>query len=361
MRSAKSSRAAFVRVFGAAGAVMAAGCSGHPEPEPVVAGQVIERTGPRVNRSEPIKPPRLKPGDCVGIVACGSPARKLEEIQRAKDNLALLGLVPVTASNLFETNGYLAGSDLERAEQFNGFVRDEQIRAIIALRGGYGAMRILDSIDYDALVRDPKIVVGFSDVTAILNAITVRTGLVTFHGPVAGHGIYTEAVLAGLRRALMQTEPIGAIASNAGPAMFPSNRSASGVIYGGNLSIIASLCGTDYQIPAKKTILLLEDVNEAPYRIDRMLTQLRLSGLLETVSAVGLGQFVHCVVNADVDDLPSFTIEQTIQDRLGDLKCPIVAGLPFGHIATQTTLPIGINALADTRAGVISIAEAAVS
>jgi muramoyltetrapeptide carboxypeptidase len=268
----------------------------------------------------------------------------------------------VITPHLSDACGYLAGPDSSRLYQFNAFARDPHIRGIIALRGGYGTMRLLDGIDYDALVKDPKVLIGFSDITALLNAVSAKTGLITFHGPVAGHGHFTETVIRGLRRAVMSTKPIGQIAAANDPrertTMYPP---ASGRIYGGNLSLVAALCGTPYAIPSAASILLLEEVNEAPYRVDRMLTQLRLGGYLDDVAGIALGQFVHCVPNEETDDVPSFSIAETLDDRLFGLRCPIVAEFPFGHIAAQTTIPIGARATLDAQARIMSIDETAVS
>jgi muramoyltetrapeptide carboxypeptidase len=224
-------------------------------------------------------------------------------------------------------------------------------------------MRILDLIDYDALIHDPKVIIGFSDVVALLNAISVQTGLVTFHGPVAGHGDFSDAVVSGLTRAIMSSSPIGTIASrrlDRVPA-FGLRGSTTGRVYGGNLSIVTALLATPYAVPTAGTVLLLEEVNEAPYRVDRMLTQLRLAGALKNASAIALGQFVHCVANSETDDVPSCTVEEALQDRFSHLRCPIVSNLPFGHIASQATIPIGVQATVDSKANTLTIDESAVT
>ena len=268
----------------------------------------------------------------------------------------------MTAPHLADSFGYLAGSDAARASDFNAFARNPQIRGIIALRGGYGTMRILDIVDYEAVANDPKVIIGFSDVTALLNAVAARTGVTTFHGPVAGHGEFSLEVANGLRRATMTAEPIGRIRARDGyPLRIGSLSSARGRIFGGNLSIVAALCGTAFAVPCLGSIMLFEDVKEAPYRVDRMLTQLRLSGALEAAAAVALGQFVDCIPNTGTDDTPSATIEETLRERLGDLRIPVITNLPFGHIASQVTFPIGVLANVDSTAQTLTIEESAVS
>ncbi len=215
------------------------------------------------------------------------------------------------------------------------------MRGIFALRGGYGTMRILDAIDYAALAADPKVVLGYSDLTALLNAITQRTGLVTFHGPVAALSQFTESETAWLRRIVMQAQAAGELDAAEAVVLVAGN--ARGRLAGGNLSLVASLIGTAYEIDTSGALLVLEEVEEAPYRIDRMLTQLRLSGALERISGVLVG----CCANCDVDHAHPYAampLAETLRDRLGDLGVPVVTELPIGHSGEQWTLPIGIEA-----------------
>jgi muramoyltetrapeptide carboxypeptidase len=303
-----------------------------------------------------VKPLRLVTGDRVGLVALAGPLRHAADLDHAKRHAAMLGVRLVVGEHVHDLDGYLAGSDATRADDFNRFARDPTIRAIFSLRGGYGTMRILDRIDYDALAADPKIVLGFSDLTALLNAITARTGLITFHGPVAGHPLPDHAI-AGMRDALMSTKPLGVL-------RVPSSGSLSGGrararIVGGNLSLVAALSGTPYAVPCAGNILLLEDVKEAPYRVDRMLTQLTLSGELQSLAGIALGSFRDCKPRED-DDKPSWTIDETLRDRLAPLKIPMITHLPVGHVEDQWTLPLGMTVSFDGDAGTLSIEESAV-
>ncbi len=232
--------------------------------------------------------PALRDGDAVALVAPAGPIAADEQFARAEDVVRSLGLVPRIARYARQRRGYLAGSDDERASDFNDAVRDPEIRGIFALRGGYGTMRILDAIDYAALAANPKVVLGYSDLTAILNTITQRTGLVTFHGPVAALSPFTENESAWLRRALMRSEPLGELHDANAYAI--TGGTACGRLCGGNLSLVTSLLGTPYEIDTSRAILLIEEVDEAPYRIDRMLTHLRLSGALSRAAGILVGR-----------------------------------------------------------------------
>lgn len=303
-----------------------------------------------------MKPAALARGDKVGLVALAGPLRHARDLDYAKHQAAMLGVRLVLGDHIHDHDGYLAGGDATRADDFNQFARDPSIRAIFSLRGGYGTMRILDRIDYAALSADPKVVLGFSDLTALLNAITTRTGLVTFHGPVAGHFV-PEHAITGIRNAIMTTEPLGMLRVPAVGTL--SSGVARGRLVGGNLSLVAALSGTPYAVPCSENILMLEDVKEAPYRVDRMLTQLTLGGDLESVAGIALGSFRDCVPGED-DDQPSWTIDETLRDRLAGLGKPMITRLPVGHIEDQWTLPLGMVANFDGNAGTLTVNEAAV-
>lgn len=240
-----------------------------------------------------------------------------------------------------QRRGYLAGSDRERAADFNQAARDPLVRGIFALRGGYGTMRILDAIDYAALAADPKVVLGYSDLTALLNAITQRTGLITFHGPVAALSKFTENETAWLRRAIMQPQPLGVLDAPGAAAIAAG--SAQGRLCGGNLSLVTALLGTPYEIDTSGALLVLEEVDEAPYRIDRMLTQLRLSGAFSHVAGLLVGRCANCEVDEQhpYADMP---LARTLHDCLGDLGVPVITELPIGHDGEQWTVPIGAHA-----------------
>lgn len=223
--------------------------------------------------------PALCEGDAVALIAPAGPLKTDDEFERAQDMVRALGLSPQAGTYAKASAlGYLAGTDEDRAADVNQAVHDPNVRGIFALRGGYGTMRILPRIEYEALARSPKVILGYSDVTALLNSITERTGLVTFHGPVAALSQFTPLETQALRAAVMQSEPLGTL--SAPEAQTLVDGTAHGPIVGGNLSLIAALVGTPYEIDTTGALLVLEDVDESPYRIDRMLTQLRMSGAL---------------------------------------------------------------------------------
>ncbi len=255
------------------------------------------------------KPPMLERGDRVGLIAPASPPTG-DDIGQAVEHVASLGLVPVLGKSVRAQDGYLAGSDAERAADFNAMARDSEIRAIVAIRGGYGTMRILPMLDYEAVARDPKIVMGFSDLTALLNAVAVRSRVVTFHGPVGAHGSsWSGAARAYLEAALFATNPTRLRIDGARPIV--SGR-ARGRLAGGNLALVASLVGTPFAVAAGGAILFLEETEEPPYRIDRMLTQLALAGDLVAARGILFGRCTKCVGPG-----PTQSADEVIGERLG--------------------------------------------
>jgi muramoyltetrapeptide carboxypeptidase len=296
------------------------------------------------------KPPMLRRGDRVGLIAPASPPTG-DDVGRATANVESLGLVPVLGEYVRERDGYLAGSDAERAADFNAMARDPKIRAIFAIRGGYGTMRILPMLDYGALARDPKVVMGFSDLTAVLNAVAVRSRLITFHGPVGAHGSSWSGEARGyLETALFAAAPYRLHAAGARPIV-PGT--ARGRLAGGNLSLVASLVGTPFAVPAAGSILLLEETEEQPYRIDRMLTQLALAGDLTAAAGILFGRCTKCAGPG-----PTQPAQQVIDDRLKSAGRPAAAGAPVGHIAAQWVVPIGVEAELDAASGTLVLLEA---
>lgn len=245
-----------------------------------------------------ITPPRLKKGDLVAIVSPAGAADSPESIDRASENLRSLGLEVKVMPNAGKRWGYLAGTDEERADDLNQAIRDDRIAGIIALRGGYGTMRILPHVDYASFRKRPKVVMGYSDIAALLNALTRKAGVVTYHGPIA------ESQFDGfegewMRKALFEEGPIGVLGSpvdlsgravNPPPATIQSGK-AQGRLIGGNLSLIAPCAGTEYGPNFKGAVLFLEDVGEAAYRVDRMLTGLWLGGHLQKLNGIIFGDF----------------------------------------------------------------------
>lgn len=268
-------------------------------------------------------------------------------LENARATVEALGLRTRVAPNAMARRGFLAGSDEQRLGDLNDALRDPAVRGIFALRGGYGTMRLLPGVDYDALARDPKVVLGYSDLTALLNAMTARAGVVTLHGPVATSGAWSRRVIDWLRPLLFGTD--GAVVHSDESALVIRNGSAAGRIAGGNLSLVSSLVGTPYAIDFRGAIVVLEDVDESPYRVDRMLTQMRLANAFDGARAVLVGQCVGCDVGDD-HVYGDVKLLDVLKERLGDLGIPVLAEVPVGHMDEQWTLPIGARATLDAEA-----------
>ena len=300
------------------------------------------------------RPPRLRAGARVSLVA---PAGPIEEdaIDRALRNCERFGFEGVLASGVRSRHGYLAGEDAARAADLQRAIDDPAIDAVWALRGGYGTVRLLDRLDLKLLHERPKPFIGFSDNTALHRLLTGE-GLISFHGPHAPAAFpsFTEACF---RHVLFETEPAGTLPVPEGgpPLRTVRGGRADGVLLGGNLALLASLCGTRWSPAVRDAILVVEDVGEAAYRIDRTWTQLRLAGCLDGVRGVVLGRFT---------ERPERPGERPFDDVLNDLVeplgVPVLADAPVGHVDLQWTLPLGVRARLDADRGKLEIVEAAV-
>ena len=264
-----------------------------------------------------------------------------EEFARAVDNVRLMGWEPAIGAHVHARLGYLAGSDAERLADLNDAIRDPAVDGIWCARGGYGAMRLLDGVDYDALRRRPRALIGYSDITALHLAVRARCRVVTFHGPTA-RGVLTPFSRDSLARAVrMDGEPCG---------VWPAARvlragHAAGRLEGGNLALIVSLVGTPYEARLDGAILVLEDVHEPVYRIDRMLQQLRLTGALARLGGLVFGAFTERP-ESDIDgDRP---LDDVLREAADAVNGPCLADVPVGHIEDQWTLPLGAAVVLDT-------------
>lgn len=301
-----------------------------------------------------MRPPALRPGDAVMLVSPSGPARP-ERVARGVELLSGWGLRPVLAPNAHARHGYFAGPDESRAADLNAAFADPAIRGVLCTRGGYGAQRVVDAIDMAAVRRDPKVVAGFSDITALQLALWRGARLATVHGPgVAWLDHRTPAASAeSLRAALMTTDPVvvkRVETETTAPVLIPGT--ATGPLIGGNLSLLASSVGTPDMPDLTGAIVLIEDVDEAPYRVDRMLTHLRRAGALAGVAGVAVGQFTGCADDRPVD------VAEVLLDRLGGLGVPVLGGLPIGHGVGQLTVPVGVPAGLDAHAGALTVAPA---
>src|SRR5947209_7767468 len=309
------------------------------------------------------KPKRLAPGDTVGLVLPASAELTGDEIAFARDQLKAIGFEVVIGAHAYDRWGYLAGHDRDRADDINKMFADDKIAGVVCFTGGWGSPRLLPYLDYDLIARKPKVILGFSDITALLNAIHKKSGIVTFHGPVGG-STFEPYSLENFKRVVMTAAPAGELAP---PSKKPSelvdrtNRiiklaagKASGRFAGGNLTMVHSLMGTPYEVETSGAILFLEDVHEEPYRIDRMLTTLALAGKLDHLAAFVWGRCSDCKITG-----PSFSIEDILRDRFGNAPYPALSGLSFGHIEQKLTIPIGVMGTVDADGGRVTIDEAA--
>jgi muramoyltetrapeptide carboxypeptidase len=240
---------------------------------------------------------------------------------------------------------------------------DKKLKAIFTVRGGYGCSRLLPLLDFDIIRSNPKIFVGYSDITALLYGIYAKTGLVGFHGPV-GISSFSEFSVKHLKNIL--SEPIHNyemknLPDEEAKILVIAEGVSEGELIGGNLSIVVSLIGTEYDVDTKDKIIFLEEIGEEPYRIDRMLTQMRQSGKFDSCSGIALGVFRRCDIDQKNPKFEnSLSLKQVLEDRLGDLGIPVIYGLSFGHIKNKITLPFGIKARLDTYNKKLVLLESAV-
>lgn len=336
----------------------------------------------------PIFPRALSPGDTITFVA---PAKYLDQPRcyLAKKRLERLGYQVVFPKTLFRKQGYLAGSDAQRAAEINAAFADPEVDAIFPGTGGYGTTRIIDQLDYETIRRNPKIFVGFSDITGLHIAINQQTGLVTFHSPNPEYGLgnpenfqpwpahwFWRAICAD------QYQTVSRVARDAlsGPGYsilaIPSKHyraehaplyhavpaaetltpgTARGRLIGGNLSVLHAMMGTPYEIQTAGKILFLEDVGEDPYRIDRMLSTLKLAGKFDDVNGVILGCFTRRRGEQKWSD--DMSMDHVLKDYFADLGVPVLKDFPIGHVKYNTTLPVGAEAELDATQGTLTILE----
>lgn len=315
---------------------------------------------------EKLKPERLKPGDTIGLITPGSYITG-EELSISIKNLNGLGFNVVYNNSILSKNGYFSGTDKQRAAEVDQMFQRADINGIICARGGYGCARILPLLNYNIIKMNPKVFMGFSDVTALLYGIYKQTGLICFHGPV-GISTYSDFSTEYFRNTLMEPED-NLVLKNAVPEGDDDEYKpytikdgvGRGELVGGNLSVVVSLIGTQYDIIIRNKIIFLEEMEEEPYRIDRMLTQMKMAGKFDGAAGVALGVFKDCKPTEKSSFDSSFTLKEVLNDRLGDLNIPVVYGMSFGHIKDKFILPFGITAELDSSNQTITLIETVVS
>src|SRR5580700_1566935 len=310
---------------------------------------------------QPVKPPVLRPGDSVGVIAPASNVKRAD-LEAGCEALRSAGYRPVYLDSILEKDLYFAGSIERRARELEDMFMRDDVQAIVCARGGYGANYLLREVDLEKIKAHPKIFVGYSDVTTLLTYFADTAGLISFHGPmVAKDWLHEDGVdLASWQAALSETkawEPDLGAGSGASGLV---EGAAEGILYGGCLSILVASIGTPYEINTAGTILFLEDLAAKPFQIDRMLMQLKLGGKLDGVRGIVFGEMRECMQTAN----QSYTLEEVVSRIVGELGVPVAYGVRSGHVtAANITLPIGVRAGLSVDGGRVSlkILEAAVT
>jgi muramoyltetrapeptide carboxypeptidase len=310
-----------------------------------------------------ILPKKLKKGDTIGLITPSAPITK-EQLNETVKKLEKLGFKTYYKDSVLSEYGYFAGKDQERADELMSMFTNKEVDGILSVRGGYGAIRILDMLDYEAIKQNPKVFMGFSDITAFLNAIYSKTGLVTFHGPL-GISTYTDFSWVVFKSVAMEPksrylypyfrEPDEA--ENPEFDLYTINSGkATGNLIGGNISVLDSMTGTEFEPDFADKIVILEEVEEKTYKVDKMLVHLLQATNLKDAAGIAFGTFKDCNIN----DEPKLTLKQAIEDLFKPLDMPIIYGLPFGHILFNITIPLGIRAQLNANKNTLKLLDFAV-
>jgi len=327
----------------------------------IPAAYAAGKKGPQAS----LKPPRLKAGDTVGLINPAGATFHPDDVNIARETMTALGLKMKTGEHLLDRHGYLGGSDKNRAADVNAMFADPEISAVLALRGGWGCNRLVDLVDYKTVARNPKILMGYSDITGLLLALNAKTGLVTFHGPV-GTSTWNQFSTDYVKKLLFDAEAYSMenprelgdnLAQKENRVLTITPGKARGKLVGGNLSVLVAMVGSEYLPDFSGKILFIEDVREEVYRIDRMLTQLKLAGILGHISGFIFGNCKDCNPGKGFGSL---TLEEVFADHVKPLGIPAWYGSMIGHIDKKFTIPLGIEAEIDADAGRITLLEPAV-
>lgn len=312
------------------------------------------------------KPPRLAPGDAVGLIEPAGFTEDRFDLDQVLATIRAMGLVPKPAPHVTKRYGYLAGTDKDRATDIEAMYADKSVRAVFAVRGGWGCARLLPYLDFDVVRANPKLLVGFSDVTALHLAFAAKTDCPTIHGPNAANAwgalswdSFRRLTFAGETPTWRSPPPSeDRLAPRSGIRTFRPGK-ASGRLVGGNLAVLSALVGTPYMPDMTGAILFLEETGEAEYRLDRMLTQLALAGILGKVAGVAFGQCTRCT--GQEANYSGFTVSEVLDQHFAPLGVPAFQGALFGHVANQFSMPVGIRAEIDAGEGTIRILDPVVA
>ncbi|MDQ3486578.1 MAG: LD-carboxypeptidase [Acidobacteriota bacterium] len=314
-----------------------------------------------------VRPKRLAAGDTVGIVAPASATFQSVDVTIARESLEALGLKVKVGEHVLSRHGYLSGRDKDRAADINRFFKDDDIRAVLPIRGGWGSSRVLPHLDFDEIRRNPKIVLGYSDITALHLAIHAKTGLITFHGP-NGLGRWDTWSVEYVKRVLFNAEAVtfenpkaladrNSLTQTENRVQTITSGTARGRLIGGNLTVMTTILGSPYVPSTEGAILFLEDVGEDLYRVDRMFTQLKLAGILDRIRGFVFGTCAEC---GPGEGFASLTLEEIFADHIKPLRVPAWFGAMIGHQTPQWTLPVGADVEVDATAGTIKLLSPAV-
>ncbi|MFZ8984735.1 MAG: S66 peptidase family protein [Steroidobacteraceae bacterium] len=328
-----------------------------------LAAAGLARPGIAAMGSSLIRPPRVRPGDKIVLVSPATAAFETQPMEIMADAFRTLDLEVTLGGNFYQRYGYFAGTDAERAADINAAFADPSVKMIFA-RGGWGSARLLPLLDYETITANPKVLLGYSDATALITGVHAKTGLVTFHGPTPVSRFSAEYI----RRVVMDGEAL----EMSNPVDIPDNKTvqtedriqvlrpgkARGRLLGGNLTVLTAIMGSEYLPNFDGAILFLEDVNEAVYRVDRMFTELKLAGILDRIAGFVFGRCTDCDPDSSYGSL---TLEEVLKEHILPLGIPAFSGSMIGHIGEQFTLPIGVDAEIEAETGNIRLLQPAVA
>ncbi len=324
-------------------------------------------TAMQANTKTIIRPRALRPGDTVGLITPSTYVTDPDRLELVRRTIDYLGLKAKWGANVRKREGYLGGSIQARVDDLHTAFSDPEVKGVFCVRGGYGSAMLLDRIDFALIRRNPKIFLGYSDITALHLGIHQQTGLVTFHGPMT-LARFSDYTLDCFKRALFDPKPLGLLGNPPEKSQFRPNHltrvirpgKATGALTGGNLTLISTTMGTPWEIDTAGRILFIEDVDEQPYSMDRMLTQLRLAGKFRDIKGLIIGECSGCVPREYKPSFEStFSLGEVLDNILGNLKVPVLTGMTIGHTEDQLTLPLGVSATLDTASATLTINEAA--
>lgn len=304
-----------------------------------------------------VLPPRLKTGNVIALTAPAGAIFNEESIQKATLAIEGAGFRVKQCDSLKQRFGYLAGTDEFRANELNALFADKNVNGIVAMRGGWGCARLLPLLDFDLIGKNPKVISGFSDITTLLLAIYAKTGMITFHGPV-GNSSWGDFTMNNFLRIVKEAEPLKMEQPKDDPVTVINAGKVSGKLLGGNLMVLCSLLGTGYLPDFSDSILFLEETEEEPYAIDRLMTQLALNGVQNKTAATVFGKCAKC--EAEEPD-KSFTLEEVQKQKLSLPAKPAITGFAFGHVKDKFTIPVGAMATLDTANASLLLGHACVS